>query len=254
MILDRLPPPEKRLLVGDTFTFSCEKGLACFGTCCRNRYLTLTPYDVLRLKNSLKMHSDEFLVRHTVYRLDPESGFPVISLKMGSDSERECPFLTPVGCSIYRDRPTACRLFPLARASGMQPYGAGHDEFFFFLDTKNCLGRKEGRAQILEEYLAAQGVIEYRKINDKMLDILFHPWREKGKPLSSRQLQKIIVACYNVDVFREFVLKADFIEAYQVDDPTRSLIDRDDVALLDLGFTYLKTALFQRPVIVRAKV
>ena len=244
MLLDSLPPPDKRLRVADTFTFSCHKGLACFGTCCRNRDLSLTPYDVLRLKNALSLHSDDFLTRHTLYRLDPASGFPFISLRMGQDPGRQCLFVTHEGCRVYNDRPTACRLFPLARASGTGRGSAARDEFFFLLDTPGCLGAREEKIQTLEEWLAAQGLGPYRTANDRMLDLLFHPARERGRPLDESQLQRIIVACYNVDVFREFVFKTRFLESYHIDEETRSAIEKDDTELLILGFAYLRTTLF----------
>ncbi len=244
MLLNSLPSPDKRLRLQDGFTFSCHRGLACFGTCCRNRDLTLTPYDVLRLKNALKLHSDDFLNQYTLYRLDDNSGFPIISLKMGQDTERLCPFVTSEGCSVYRDRPTACRLFPLARASGIGQIPAVHDEFFFLLETPHCLGSREGRVQTVEDWLAEQGLDSYRAANDRMLGLLFHPARERGRSLDEGQLQKIIVACYSLDVFREFVFKTRFLESYYVDEQTRLLVAEDDYELLMLGFDYLGRSLF----------
>jgi Fe-S-cluster containining protein len=244
MILNSLPAPHERMRLKDVFAFSCHKGLECFGTCCRNRDLTLTPYDVLRLKKALHLHSDDFLARYTLYRLDPASGFPVISLGMRPDQEKMCPLVTPQGCSVYEDRPTACRLFPLARASGFTKDSAAHDEFFFMLDAPACLGIREEKTQRLEEWLFGQGIEPYRAVNDRMLSLLFHPERQQGRPLSESQLQKIIVACYNLDVFREFVFETKFLESYPLDVRTRSLIEKDDLELLLLGFTYLRSSLF----------
>ena len=79
MLLESVPPPEKRLQLFDSFAFSCHKNLACFNTCCRKKHLPLTPIDVLRLKGSLNLHSDSFLDKYTAYQLDQESGFPIIS-------------------------------------------------------------------------------------------------------------------------------------------------------------------------------
>lgn len=244
MTLDSLPPTHKRLHLADNFQFSCHKGLSCFGTCCRNRDLTLTPYDVLRLKNTLKLHSDEFLNRYTVYRIDSASGFPIVSLQMRQDAEKLCPLVTSEGCSVYSDRPTACRLFPLARASGILQDSAEHDEFFFFLEAPYCLGKNEDRSQKIKEWLSEQGMDFYRKVNDKMLGLLFHPDRKRGTALSDIQLQKIMVACYNLDVFREFVFKTKFLESYVIDERTCSLVEKDDFELLMLGFSYLRTSLF----------
>ena len=247
MQIHNLPVGFKRLEKTDTFTFSCHKELSCFGSCCRKRDLQLTPYDVLRLKNALNLHSDDFLSQHTVYSLDPVTGFPAIALRLSKDDNGQCPFLTADGCSVYENRPTVCRLFPLARVSGFKPGSKEHDEFFYMLPAGSCLGIGENTTQSIEEWLALQGVDPYRKANDKMLHLLFHPERHKDRALNEKQLQKIIVACYNLDVFREFVFCTNFIEVFSLDEATRSLIRKDDFALLEVGMSYLRTILFASP-------
>lgn len=244
MRIHNLPEMHERLELTDTFQFSCSKGLRCFGSCCRNRDLTLTPYDVLRLKNNLRLHSDDFLTRHTQYRLDPSTGFPLISIKLGPAPEKLCPFLIQDGCSVYEDRPTVCRLFPLARVSGFGQGTASHEEFFYTLPATGCLGMMEERPLTVERWLSEQGMDPYRAANDNMLHLLFHPRRGRDRPLNEKQLQKIFVSLYNLDVFREFVFKTKFFEAFPVDSRTQSLIDKDDPKLLQLGFSYLRTDLF----------
>ena len=60
----------------------------------------------------------------------------------------------------------------------------------------------------------------------------------------SSQLQKIMVACYNLDVFRDFVFNTGFLDLYEVDEEIRSKIKNDDTALLNLGLAYLRKTLF----------
>jgi hypothetical protein len=163
---------------------------------------------------------------------------------MSEGEKRLCPFLAAEGCSVYQDRPTACRLFPLARVSGIQQNSSIQDEFFFMLDAPGCIGKNEEKDQDLREWLDSQGTGIYRTINDKMLHLLFHPDRKQEVPLSDSQLQKIIVACYSLDTFREFVFKTKFLQSYKLDKRTRSLIEKDDLQLLLLGFSYLKASLF----------
>ena len=243
MFLDSLPPPEKRLQLTDTFHFSCHKDLSCFNRCCRNKHLPLTPYDVLRIKNALSIHSDDFLAQYVVYRPDPSSGFPVLSLKMG-DGERLCPFVDKDGCRVYNDRPTACRLFPLGRSSGIGRDGTSHEEFFYLLDTPDCEGIEEKRAQSVEEWRDGQGLLPYIEMNDRILEIVFHPEKDPSRPLDQRQQQKVMVACYNVDMFREFVFNTRFLELYRIDKDTRNKAMEDDIGLLTLGFSYLKKTLY----------
>ncbi|MBW2615859.1 MAG: YkgJ family cysteine cluster protein [Deltaproteobacteria bacterium] len=244
MFLESAPSPEKCLDLTDTFAFSCRKDLACFNTCCRNKHLPLTPYDILRLKTALKIHSDEFLSQYTVYSLDQDSGFPIISLGMGDAPQKACPFVTPEGCRVYNDRPMACRLFPLGRSSGISRGSMTKEEFYYLLDIPGCLGIDEKQIWSVEAWQDNQGLLPYTEINDRMLELVLHARKDRTKPLDESQLQKVMVACYNLDVFREFVFKTGFLELYEIDEKTRSKINDDDTALLNLGFAYLGRALF----------
>jgi len=239
-----MPAREKQLGLRDSFAFRCHEGLSCFNTCCCSKLLPLTPYDVLRLKEALGLHSDEFLERYTVYSMDPGSGFPVIHLSMQKDGRRDCPFVTERGCVVYSDRPTACRLYPLARFSRPAHGAAGHECFYTLLDTPGCLGRGESRALNVGAWIAEQGLAPYLEINDRFMTVVFHPqWGKKGA-LNQGQLQKVMVACYNLDIFREFVFNTPFMDLFQVDTETREKVREDNVALLKLGIAYLKRVLF----------
>ena len=228
----------------DTFSFSCHSDLACFNTCCRNKYLPLTPYDVLRLKQGLGRSSDEFISVYTLYWTDPETGFPLIRLRMGEPPEQACPFVSLEGCRVYHDRPTACRLYPLGRAARRREDGGVPDPFVFLMDTPGCLGRQEDRMWSVEAWEENQGLDPYVRMNDRMLDVVFHPGRRAGRPLSEEQVRKVIVACYNLDVFRELVSNTRFIDAVKLDDAARDRVAADDTALLELGMAYLKKVLY----------
>lgn len=243
MFLDSLPPPEKRLALNDTFNFSCHRDLSCFNRCCRNKHLPLTPYDILRMRKALGIHSNDFLEKYSLYRLDPLSGFPVLSLRM-EQGEGVCPFVGPGGCTIYHDRPTACRLFPLGRSSGMSLRGAGLEEVLYLLDTPGCMGVEENRVQTVEQWIEDQGLVPYIEMNDRMLGLLFHPRRDASRDLDDGQQQKIMVACYNIDLFREFVLKTRFGEYFKVGRETLRRVEESDEELLSLGLSYLARTLF----------
>lgn len=243
MFLDSPPPEEKRLGMTDTFSFSCHKGLSCFNRCCRNKHLPLTPYDILRIRKALGLHSDAFLERYALYRLDPLSGFPILSLKMG-DGDGRCPFVSPDGCTIYNDRPTACRLYPLGRSSCIGRGWEAREEFFYLLDTPGCEGMKETRVQSVSAWQEEQGLRPYIDMNDRMLGLLFHPGRDRSAHLNQRQQQKVMVACYNIDLFREVALKTGLMEACSIENETRERMMEDDSAVLALGFAYLEKTLF----------
>ena len=96
--------------------FSCHKGIACFNACCKNIDISLTPYDILRLKRRLGITSTEFLELFTLpYEIEKDgiAGVKLRPVEGGS----ACQFMTDEGCSVYEDRPTACRYYPVALLS-----------------------------------------------------------------------------------------------------------------------------------------
>lgn len=244
MFTQKPPGTDSRLGPGDTFSFECHSALSCFNTCCRNKHLPLTPYDVLRLKQGLRMHSDAFLTRYTLYWMSENTGFPCLCLRMGQGPGKPCPFVTEKGCGVYADRPTACRLYPLGRAVGAGSNESGDGPFYFQMDTPGCLGTGQPKKWRVADWAESQGLGEYVEMNDRMLDVVFHPARDRRSPLTERQIQKVMVACYNLDIFRELVLTPSFSAVYSLDNGTRERVTRDDKALLELGMAYLKGDLF----------
>src|SRR6266508_897928 len=88
--------------------FQCHRGVKCWNACCSNIDISLTPYDVLRLARRLDLSTSEFLARFTVpYELEKD-GIAGVKLKP-VDGGTACRYMVPEGCSIYSDRPTACR-------------------------------------------------------------------------------------------------------------------------------------------------
>lgn len=230
----------------DTFAFRCAPDLGCFGRCCRNKHLPLTPYDVLRLKKALSINSDEFLERYVVYTLDPISGFPVLSLRMEDERDRSCPFLGPQGCRVYQDRPTACRLFPLSRASRPAADGASYNVRFSMVSLPYCLGSSQGLRWSVGSWVENQGLGAYCDSNDRMLSLLFHPRARRGVPLRERQIQRILVACYNLDVFREYLVAEPLFDRLGVPNEARAALLEDDTRLLAFAYAFLEKTLFPR--------
>ncbi len=117
--LNNLPELEP----GKTFGFACHPGVRCFNACCGDLNLMLTPYDVLRLRKGLGHDSKKFIHNHAEITRTPSVGFPMCKLRMLDNAKRSCPFVRDEGCSIYENRPGACRTYPLGRASRMSEEG-----------------------------------------------------------------------------------------------------------------------------------
>ncbi len=233
-----------RPLTDGVFRFACHPAVPCFNQCCADLNLVLTPYDVLRLKNRLGMTSDEFLETHTRTDTEARERFPRIQLKMTDDPGRPCPFVTPSGCSIYEDRPGACRTYPLGR--GAAPGGR---EMFFLVQEDHCQGFKEERDWKVDEWLVDQGLDTYNQFNDRWMEILKAKTSLGPQEHMVKKLQMFSMVSYNLDRFRAFVFQSRFLDMFDLPPETVASIKNDDQALLELGLDWLRFALYGEKVL-----
>jgi Fe-S-cluster containining protein len=242
------PEPDKsetlfEPLTTPTFSFRCHKGMECFTRCCAALNLLLTPYDILRLKKSLGLTSDEFLLQHTEMRFDAHPRFPMVRLKMRV-GDKNCPFVTPEGCRVYPDRPGACRIYPIGRASMKLDQEKRAREKFFVVREGHCLGFNEERTWTIEEWTADQGLEEYSAMNDLWLEIISSQKSLGTEKEIPRKLQMFSMASYNLDKFRKFVFESRFLQLFDVDSEVSEGLAEDDRELMGLAFRWLKFSLF----------
>ncbi len=178
---------EYDLVPVDRFRFRCYKGIECFNRCCRNLSIALTPYDVLRLRMNLGLNSTEFLRKYTTWHIGQVTGLPVVTFKSG-----DCPFVTLEGCSVYKDRPTSCRLYPLARVK------AGGVEKYYLLREEFCMGHEENVEWDVQQWLRDQGVEKYNEMNDLFYEIIATKLRF-GVELDKEDIDRIYTACFDTD-------------------------------------------------------
>ncbi len=225
--------------------FSCHKGIKCWNACCSNIDISLTPYDVLRLKTRMGISSTEFLKEFTVpYEMEKDgiAGVKFRPVEGGS----ACRFMKPEGCGIYEDRPTACRYYPVALVSMRKQDEYVDRDSYALVKEDHCKGHEENRRVTIADYRKEQGLEEY--------DDLARGWRQLvlkkqssgpsiGKPtLRSRQL--FFMACYDVDRFREFVRAESFGRLFELAQDEKDALLADDVALLQFSFRFLRQVLF----------
>ncbi|WP_417910246.1 YkgJ family cysteine cluster protein [Candidatus Electronema sp. PJ] len=184
------------------FCFACHPGLACFTECCRQLDLALTPYDVLRLKQRLKMDSGSFLEHYVIVAWEEGMVFPACFLTMIDDGRASCVFVTEQGCSVYEDRPAACRAYPAGRGASRRTDNA-IEEQFVLLREPHCLGFAEQQTQTALDYFQDQGLLEYNRANDQLLQLFQHPKIQAGFRLSQNQMDQFVMALYNLDFFRQ---------------------------------------------------
>ena len=233
-----------RLDKNSDFTFSCHPGVSCFNDCCSDVNIFLTPYDIVRLKNALGISSQEFLSKYTVSPFDKNLKYPVILLQMRDDEKTSCPFVTEKGCSVYEDRPWACRMYPLGLASPGENSPDLNEEFYFLLKEAVCKGFSEDKKQTVSQWLSDQGIDDYNEMGQDFKDLTLHKLFQEGQNLTPKKVEIFFLACYNIDKFRSFVFDSTFFSKFVVDKGTIEKIKKDDVELLKFGYQWLRFALF----------
>jgi Fe-S-cluster containining protein len=228
-----------------TINFRCHRNIACWNACCSNIDISLTPYDILRLKKRLGISSGDFLLKYTVPYEFEKGGIAGVKLKPVENGSA-CQFMVAEGCSVYEDRPTACRYYPVALLSMRKQNEYTDTHGYALVKEPHCLGHNEQRPITIEDYRNEQGLIEY--------DDHGRGWRQLilkkkssgptvGKP-TQRSLQLFFMACYDLDRFREFVTSTSFNELYDLPQDLQQQIRTDDIALMDFGFRLMRQVMF----------
>ncbi len=241
-IRDRLVP-----LDDGSFCFDCHPGVPCFTECCRELNLVLTPYDILRLKNCLELHAEAFLDRYTEVRPNEQNGLPMVYLLMNDDPRRTCPFVSPRGCRVYAHRPSACRTYPLARASRTHAVHGAVLEKYYLLREDHCQGFAENRRWSVKQWVSGQGLPPYHEMNNHWMEIATDRRIQGG--LNDKQLQMFYLASYDLDRFRKFIFSGRFFDLFVVSDREREQLEQDQEALLRFAFRWLRFSLFHEPVL-----
>ncbi|WP_066638226.1 YkgJ family cysteine cluster protein [Desulfolucanica intricata] len=213
------------------FRFSCHEGLQCFKKCCRDINIFLSPYDVLRMKNKLKISSQEFLNKYTIRLTAKHSGFPFVLLKMVEENDLVCPFITPKGCQVYEARPWACRMAPVDIR--------GENQFGFIFEPSRCHGLNEAKEQTVREWMQEQGLGIYEEVEELFKELPGKIKFSGQKDLDQKLNELIYLACYNLDKFRDFIFKTGFLQIFRVSPEVLEQIKKDDVELMKFAFKWL---------------
>lgn len=222
-----------------SFHFLCHADIACFNQCCRDLNQYLTPYDIVRLKNRLRLDSTQFLKQYTVSHVGPRSGLPMVSLRMVAREGLRCPFVTTSGCTVYEDRPGACRTYPLGRMAVRQQ-GQDHcKESYFLIKEPHCRGFEESTTWTIDAWKNNQQIHTYNTMNDLMMDLVTLNNRRNKKKLTPDEAAVFFLACYDLDRFKGVALRKGLLAGER----TKAALD-DDTALMCFAIDWVKDQLF----------
>ncbi len=241
---DLAPEHVRPLTPDETFRFSCHPGVACFTDCCRQLDLALSPYDVLRLSNHLGLAPSTFLDQYAAVEQTEECAFPQVFLCMVDDGHASCPFVTPSGCSVYADRPSACRTYPLGRGAFTTPDGQ-HHEMHVLLTEPHCKGFNEDNPQDITAWQKDQDLAHYNAMNDELLAVLQHPLLKGGQQTTEQEVE-IFLSLYSLDTLRQQLLDTSCAPPFSITENERQELATQDLALLRLGIRWLRHVLANR--------
>ncbi len=239
-------PVVPKLLPGSTeISFRCHKDIKCFNACCSNIDITLTPYDIIRLKQRLDMSSSDFLNEYTVpFEMDKDS-IAGVNFKP-VDNGTACRFMVDEGCSVYEDRPTSCRYYPVGLVSMRKSDEYTDTASYALVEEAHCLGHKEDRKLTIDEYRDEQGVEIYDEMSRGWRQLILKKKSSGasiGKPtIKSRQL--FFMTMYDVDRFRTFIASVGFQDSFDVEEERMAKMLTDDVELMLFGYDFMKQVLF----------
>jgi Fe-S-cluster containining protein len=252
------PVQTVRYKATDSFCFNCHKGVSCWNECCYDTDITLTPFDILRLARHFDARPEAIVRLFAAPAVHDKSGMPVAKLRMVDKGglEKPCVFLDEQeGCTVYENRPAACRYYPLGLAAIKMKGHEEPEDFYFLVKEAHCKGHEEKREQTVAEFRKEQGIEPYDEQNRGWIYVLMKlaswktlggPW---GKEPDERTKKIFYMASTDVDAFRQFVFNSSFLDRYAIDATMREELAMNDEALLALAFDWLRNVLFNEPTI-----
>lgn len=123
------------------FSYQCH---AC-NKCCHGKGIQVNPYETMRLSGVLGISTTEFRQKYLNQQM--------LNHKRDSDA---CIFLGENGCTVHKDRPLACRLYPLGRLRL-----DNSREIFTELDSHPETEGEYGTSSTVDGYLQTQDVENY---------------------------------------------------------------------------------------------
>ena len=137
--------------------FKCQQ---C-GHCCTNSTIRLSPYDILKLCQLLKLKTTEFHQKYSYFILDQENQNLLTCMLKTSP---ECLFLKEEGCQVYSERPFGCRVFPLMVRHFFNREGFAENKTYI---VEKCLGFNQNKKIEVGEFKEQQGVSNLLPIQEE---------------------------------------------------------------------------------------
>jgi Fe-S-cluster containining protein len=184
--------------------------------------------------------SSWFLKSYTVRHQGPQSGFPIVTLKMTHADQMRCPFVHADGCRVYEDRPASCRTYPLIRLASRSRETGKISDTYYLIREAHCLGFCEKQEQRIDDWIEKQGLTVYNQMNDMLLELISLKNQLLPDPFDDNTVQRIYTAFYDLDGFRSQILSGEISFSMGRIDAL------EDVDLLKRSIQWVKAMIIER--------
>lgn len=237
--------PLQEIDENSVFQFECGPDSPCYNRCCADMVIPITPYDMARIRRGLDISCEEFLGTFTELVTMPETGISLPMLKMLKSPDSPCPFVNPAGCAIYEQRPGACRSWPIGRASSL---GEGGLKLRYFMIREDyCQGFCKGKKYTPLAWQSFEGMDKENYYNDLYMRFL-SKISVGGKALDKRNASLCFLCLYQLDRFRELIVKMSIFSRLEIDEERKRKImensPQGDEACLDFALSWLELVFF----------
>ncbi len=208
------------------FRFVCDK---C-GRCCCDIDIMLNPYDIIRICNRLKITSVRFLKDYASITLGADSRVPIVLL----NTRPRCVFNKKI-CTIYEDRPTNCRGYPVGRIT-MTDKDTGEEEAGYIVND-NCSAIQTKKRQTIEEWLRKEKADEYFNISTRW-NRFITKLIQKGFPKNNEMFNFLFIkACYDFDnnLYNKLMAAKGISQFKTAEDKFNFILDNAEPLILNIA-------------------
>ena len=116
--------------------------------------------------------------------------------------------------------------------------------FQIIANRERCHGLVQGDDWKVKDWLVDQGATQSKEADGSYEALAAHEFWQ-GLDINNEKIQLMLVmALYDLDRFREFVLRSSFLKRFDLEPERVQAVKTDDVALLDLGYDWVRFGLF----------
>jgi hypothetical protein len=118
-----------------------------------------------------------------------------------------------------------------------------HEEFYFFVREKHCVGYEEDTDWTIASWREDQKSAHYDEMNREWKEIMMRQNLPGKAGLDEQKQMMFFMASYDIDRFRNYVFGSRFLELFEIPEEEIKKMQEDEVALMKFGFRYLKFVL-----------